>query len=278
METVIILENLAYSRYRLKELLIENEIKVIEASNSFDFFNRLYENKGSIDLIILEVNLYGEDGFGVIKKIKDKNIDIPVMVLTTENKRKSFIKCVKNGAVDYILKPYNSDMLVNRIVKCIRSGGKWGGAQEETIFVHFRDYLDEEMKKAKKGKYEISILIAALVKTKKYFISYISQFFFLILNDLIYREVEKLFPKPQLFAKLGFTTFIGVMPKSSKEEAELVKENILKIYDELKMIDERLKKYSIEQVIVSYPEDGEQREMLLNRGEELLKEKLDEIE
>ena len=58
----IILENLAYSRYRLKELLIENDIEVIEAYNSFDFFNRLYENRNSIDLIILELNLYGEDG------------------------------------------------------------------------------------------------------------------------------------------------------------------------------------------------------------------------
>lgn len=276
MEKVIILENLAYSRYRLKELLVQNGIEVIETCTSFDFFNRLYENKDSIELIILEVNLYGEDGFHVIEKIKEKNIDVPIMVVTSENTRKSFIRSIKNGATDYILKPYDSNMLINRIVRCIRSGGKWGGT-EEAIYIDFRDYLEQEIIKAKEEDYEISILIMSFVKSKEKEKVKVNEEY-LILNELFYSEMEKLFDKTELFSKLGFTTFIGIVPKCSKEKGEEIKEKIKNAYEELKLTDIRLKNYFIEQVLVTFPGDGEEKEELINKGEELLKEKLEEKE
>lgn len=274
MGKVIILENLAYSRYRLKELLIENDIGVIEAYNSFDFFNRLYENRNSIDLIILEVNLYGEDGFQVMKKVKERNIDIPIMVVTSENKRKSFVESVRSGAADYILKPYDNNMLVDRITKCIRNGGKCGG-REETILIDFRDYLEEEIKKAKEENYEISILIMSFIKSKEEEKVRVNEEY-LILNDLFYRNMEKLFNKPELFTKLGFATFIVILPRYSKEEGKVIKEKVNKTYEELKLGDIRLKDYYVEQTLVTYPEDGDKGEELINKGEELLKEKLEE--
>lgn len=273
MDKVIILENLAYCRYRLKELLAQNGIEVIETYSSFDFFNKLYENKDSISLIILEVNLYGEDGFQVMEKIKEKKIDVPIMVVTSENKRASFIKSVKNGVTDYILKPYDSNMLINRIIKCIKSGGKWGGT-EETIFIDFRDYLEEEIKKAKEDNYEISILIMAFVKTKEIEKVKVNEEY-LILNNLFYKEMEKAFNKPEFFAKLGFTTFIAILPKCSKIQTEAVKERVINVYEQLKLTDVRLKNYFIEQAIVTFPEDGEEKEELINKGEDLLKENLD---
>ncbi|WP_027624178.1 response regulator [Clostridium lundense] len=276
MEKVIILENLAYSRYRLKELLSQKGIEVIETCTSFDFFNRFYENKDSIGLIILEINLYGEDGLHVIEKIKEKNIDVPIMVVTSENTRKTFVKSIKKGATDYILKPYDSNMLINRVVRCIKSGGKWGGS-EETIYIDFRDYLEQEIITAKEENYEISILIMSFVKSKEKEKIKVNEEY-LILNDLFYREMEKIFDKTELFAKLGFTTFIGIVPKCSKQEGEEIKEKIKNAYEELKLVDVRLKDYFIEQALVTFPEDGEEKEELINKGEELLKEKLEEEE
>ncbi|PRR79199.1 Chemotaxis protein CheY [Clostridium liquoris] len=274
MGKVIILENLAYSRYRLKELLIENDIEVIEAYNSFDFFNRLYENRNSIDLIILELNLYGEDGLQVMRKVKERNIDIPIMVVTSENKRKSFVESVRSGAADYILKPYDNNMLVDRITKCIKNGGKWGGG-EETILIDFRDYLEEEIKKAKEESYEISILIMSFTKSKEEEKVRVNEEY-LILNDLFYRNMEKLFNKPELFTKLGFTTFIAILPRYSKGKGKVIKEKVNKTYEELKLGDIRLKDYYVEQALVAYPEDGDKGEELISKGEELLKEILKE--
>ena len=106
MENIIILDDMSYVRYRVKEVLEEKDIKVYEASTSFEFFNKLSEKKDNIDLIILEIGLIREDGIEVIEKIRQKNIDIPVMILTKMNTRESFAKAVKNGASDYVFLSY----------------------------------------------------------------------------------------------------------------------------------------------------------------------------
>lgn len=68
VQNIIILDDMSYMRYRVKDLLEEKDIKVYETSTSFEFFNKLYEKKDNIDLIILELGLTREDGFEVVEK------------------------------------------------------------------------------------------------------------------------------------------------------------------------------------------------------------------
>src|SRR3712207_4189706 len=165
MKKVMIFESLVYSRYRLKDLFLQNDIDVVEASNSMEFFNKLYENRNNIQLIILEVNLNGEDGIDIMRKIKEKNLDIPVMVLTTDNTRSCFIKCIKNGATDYILKPYANDMILKRVKGCIENNGKWVGIEQEVI-VDYKDYLQRAIDKAKAKDKSVSIILMGFLKER----------------------------------------------------------------------------------------------------------------
>ncbi len=45
VQNIIILDDMSYMRYRVKDLLEEKDIKVYEASTSFEFFNKLYEKR-----------------------------------------------------------------------------------------------------------------------------------------------------------------------------------------------------------------------------------------
>ena len=63
----------------------------------------------------MEVGLNKEDGFEVIKKIKSKDNNIPIMIVTSLNTRNAFIKGIKAGAVEYILKPFDNKFLLERI-------------------------------------------------------------------------------------------------------------------------------------------------------------------
>ena len=70
---VFILDNIKSIRSRLQILLNSKDLKVIESSNSIEFFNVFLENRCNGNLIIMDIELMAEDGFQVIRKIRNKN-------------------------------------------------------------------------------------------------------------------------------------------------------------------------------------------------------------
>lgn len=112
---VFILDNIKSVRSRLQMLLNSKDLKVIESSNSIEFFNVFLENKCNGNLIIMDIELMAEDGFQVIRKIRNKNKIIPIIILTANNNRVILIKAIFEGATDYILKPFNDLRIKNKV-------------------------------------------------------------------------------------------------------------------------------------------------------------------
>jgi putative two-component system response regulator len=69
------------------------------------------------DLILLDVEMPGMDGFETISRLKDdpRLKDIPVIFLTGNNDSATEVKCLESGAMDFIAKPANSDILRHRV-------------------------------------------------------------------------------------------------------------------------------------------------------------------
>ena len=118
---IFILDNVKSVRSRLQSLLNTKEFNIIEASNSSEFFNIFLQNRCDGNLIIIDIELRNEDGFEVIRKIRDKNKNIPIIILTANNNREIFIKGVFEGATDYILKPFEDLLIKEKIDKILSS-------------------------------------------------------------------------------------------------------------------------------------------------------------
>lgn len=266
MDKVIILDDMAYVRYRIRNTIEEVGFEVYESANSFDFFNKLSDNKKDIVLIILEVGLVGEDGFDILKKIKAKEIDIPVMVLTKLNTREDFIRCIKEGTSEYILKPFNSKMLVERVGNIVKHYKK-NHENGEIKYLNFQEYIIKQIERAKNENTEVSIVMSGLVKfgmdksERKIDIndSYIS------FMDMIYENLKEIFIVPDLFAKYGLSTFIAVMPKCGKKEAGHRIKQMDHIYEELVKTDEKYLKYQLLNSAVVFPGDGSTKDELLDK-------------
>ncbi len=73
------------------------------------------ENKP--DLILLDIEMPGMDGFEVCRKLKanEKTKNIPVIFLTVRSDRKDIIKGFLLGAQDYITKPFDIEELISRV-------------------------------------------------------------------------------------------------------------------------------------------------------------------
>ena len=90
----------------------------------------------SPDIILLDLCMPGMDGMAVLGSLrKDKDTKtIPVIMLTSNKARESVIEAMRHGVVDYIVKPYNPDRLVDKIKSAI-TYAELKKQQDEEIFI-----------------------------------------------------------------------------------------------------------------------------------------------
>ncbi len=72
------------------------------------------------DLIILDLVLPGEDGLSICRKLRNKNNNIPIIIVTAKDDDIDRILGLEIGADDYIYKPFNYRELLARIRSLLR--------------------------------------------------------------------------------------------------------------------------------------------------------------
>ncbi|WP_028865894.1 response regulator transcription factor [Psychromonas aquimarina] len=117
----------------MKLLLIEDHQDI--AGVIFDFFEIKnytldYANNGlhgyelassnHYDLIILDVMLPRMDGFTVCRKLREQGIDTPILMLTARDTREDTLQGFAQGADDYLVKPFDLEILEARIKSLTR--------------------------------------------------------------------------------------------------------------------------------------------------------------
>lgn len=115
MKNIVILDSGPYIRYRIKQALDPSLYEVYEAGTFSELqiiVNRLSIN---VDLIIMDTDLKQEDGFDILKYIRTKYKEVPIMVLTSLNTKDQVIRSYMLGADDYFLKPFNENSLLKRV-------------------------------------------------------------------------------------------------------------------------------------------------------------------
>ncbi len=73
------------------------------------------------DLILLDVMMPNLDGLETLKRLRDKNITVPVIMLTATNTVKTAVEAMKSGAIDYLSKPFDIDELTSLIVATLKA-------------------------------------------------------------------------------------------------------------------------------------------------------------
>ncbi len=71
------------------------------------------------DLVICDVKMPGMDGFELLKRIRAISPDITVVMLTAFGNIESAITAIKNGAYDFISKPFEQDEILFKIRKAL---------------------------------------------------------------------------------------------------------------------------------------------------------------
>lgn len=75
----------------------------------------------SFDLILTDLRLPDSDGIGLMSEFKNAYPDIPVILMTGYSDVNTAVKAIKNGAADYISKPFNPDEVLLVITNALQT-------------------------------------------------------------------------------------------------------------------------------------------------------------
>ena len=82
---------------------------------------RLAINKESFDLILTDLRLPDSDGIALMTEFKNLNIKAPIVLMTGYSDVNTAVKAIKNGAADYISKPFNPDEVLLVITNALQT-------------------------------------------------------------------------------------------------------------------------------------------------------------
>jgi diguanylate cyclase (GGDEF)-like protein len=136
------------------------------------------------DVILLDINLPGIDGNVALRKIKKENPDQSVVMLTAYATVDNAIQALKEGASDFIKKPFEMDHLVHIVNRCYEKCQilmQKAMLEEEVVRLsitddltglynhrHFYKKLEEEATRANRQKMALSLMMFDVDNFKKY--------------------------------------------------------------------------------------------------------------
>ena len=114
--TVLIIEDNDINREMLS-LILENDYNVLQAENGREGLDILSEHGDRISLVLLDINMPVMNGYEFMDEVRSTPslAHVPIIVTTSNDAVDDEIQCLKKGASDFVVKPYNSEVVRHRV-------------------------------------------------------------------------------------------------------------------------------------------------------------------
>jgi len=99
-----IVDDETFMRQNIKDALASDEVNFTESEDGLEALDTLKAQRP--DLLLLDINLPGMDGLSILKEVRKTYPQLPVIVLTAHGTSERAIRAMKNGAFDYMEKPF----------------------------------------------------------------------------------------------------------------------------------------------------------------------------
>ncbi|NYE56483.1 response regulator transcription factor [Carboxydothermus ferrireducens] len=202
-----------------KILVVEDDQKIQKAlahllkAENYDFV-QVYDGEAAVehfyrenfDLVILDLNLPKQDGFSVLKEIKNRE-DVPVIILTARGEEMDKITGFTLGVDDYLTKPFSPAELMLRIKAVLRRYRK--GRGEEEILKYGKVAVNLKTREVLKNGETVELT------SKEY-----------ALLELLFKNPNRVFTKEQIMDRLWPDTFpedpniVSVLVRRLREKIE----------------------------------------------------------
>lgn len=118
MTRVLIVDDAAFMRMMIKDILQKNGFEVVgEASNGIEAVN-LYK-KEKPDVVTMDITMPDMDGIEAVREIKAFDSEAKIIMCSAMGQQSMVMDAIKSGAKDFIVKPFQSDRVLEAIRKVV---------------------------------------------------------------------------------------------------------------------------------------------------------------
>lgn len=133
-ERVLVVDDGADMRdFVTKYVLKPNGYGTLEARDGLEAFDQIVEQ--SPDLVLLDLQMPRLDGLGLLRKLRDAHIEVPIVLMTFFGSEEIAIEVFRLGVRGYVIKPFTDDELLTTI----------NHALNEVRLRHERDTLQDQL-------------------------------------------------------------------------------------------------------------------------------------
>jgi len=120
---ILVVDDDSKNTFALRAVLQSRGFVCISAQSAQDGLNHLLENK-EIGIVLMDMMMPDMDGYEAISKIKAEETlkDLPIIAVTAQAMAGDKEKCLLAGASDYLPKPVDIDLLINKINHYLDNG------------------------------------------------------------------------------------------------------------------------------------------------------------
>ena len=125
---ILVVDDSAYVRNSLKTLLETSGYTVVAmAENGLDALGKYKSHRP--DLVMLDIIMPQMDGLSTLRALHQLDPSARVIMVTSISTRASVMDCVKAGAKNYILKPFDKEKVIEAVQKVVGVRGEVPEAQ-----------------------------------------------------------------------------------------------------------------------------------------------------
>lgn len=143
MKKVLVVDDTKNIRMILTKCLELEGYEVLTASDGTQALELFMTH--TFDLAFLDIKLPGVRGTEVLKRIREKGIKTPVIIITAYATVKNAVDCTNLGAVAYVQKPFSADKIRNVLMDFENSSLSSKNVEDSDSFIlSAKSYLDAE--------------------------------------------------------------------------------------------------------------------------------------
>ena len=112
--TLLVVDDERSLRFTIGEWARDLGFTPLEAASGAEALDRLREH--GVDVVLLDLKLTNEDGMEVLKRVREEDAALPVIMLTGHGERSRVIEAIRLGVNEFLLKPVSSTALRERLI------------------------------------------------------------------------------------------------------------------------------------------------------------------
>lgn len=265
---ILLVDSVGKTKLELSIYLKKYNIEIIHVKDVISAIGKILEYNKQIKIVFWSIDVEPFLELEYIEKFKNNDYckDIPLVIASVYKQKKYVIKAVKAGAVDYITKPFNEELVIKKISDLIdipTVNKKMGFIEEtnendERLILSLQDILSIHLKGMSRANYSLSLLMLKLISNNDS-VEYKKK---QAINHIL-KAVKTKLRETDAAIRHGTDTILLILPYADKEGARYVDKKIREYFAESAFINQKAEGLILATNYVAIPEDARDQEDIM---------------